>query len=81
MAHMAVMIARTMEKFKIQPEKKNVVSFDDDDKISDYAKESVKLMKSIGLIEGYNNEYRPSDNLTKAEAAKVIAGILGYVEN
>ena len=78
---MAVMIARTMEKFKIQPEKKNVVSFDDDDKISDYAKESVKLMKSIGLIEGYNNEYRPSDNLTKAEAAKVIAGILGYVEN
>ncbi|MBR2876648.1 MAG: S-layer homology domain-containing protein [Clostridia bacterium] len=36
-------------------------------------------MKSIGLIEGYNNEYRPHDNLTRAEAAKVISELLKLI--
>ena len=37
-------------------------------------------MKSIGLIEGYNNEYRPHDNLTRAEATKVIAELMNLTK-
>ncbi|MBQ7953569.1 MAG: S-layer homology domain-containing protein [Clostridia bacterium] len=73
---MAVMIARTIEKLGIEIETDNVSEFTDIGIVSDYAKDSVTFMKSIGLIEGYNNEYRPGDNLTRAEAAKVICGLL-----
>ena len=69
---MAVMISRTIEKLALKTEDTDVNAFDDDSKVSDYAKESVLFMKSIGLIEGNNNEFRPVDNLTRAEAAKVI---------
>ena len=50
------------------------------DEISGYAKDSVRFMKSIGLITGYNNLYRPKDNLTRAEAAKVVAEFIDYIE-
>ena len=73
---MAVMITRTIEKLGIEIEKENVSEFADDEKVSDYAKVAVTFMKSIGLIEGYNNEYRPLDNLTRAEASKVICELL-----
>ena len=73
---MAVMISRVIEKLGIETEKADVDAFADDAKVSDYAKDSVLLMKAIGLIEGYNNEFRPSDNLTRAEASKVIFELL-----
>ncbi len=76
---MAVMIARVLEIKGIKVEDSNVVGFSDAKDVSDYAKNSVKFMKSIGLIEGYNNQYRPLDNLTKAEAAKVISGLMNYL--
>ena len=73
---MAVMISRTINNLGIEIDQKDVDAFADIDKISDYAKDAVTFMKSIGLIEGYNNEYRPHDNLTRAEAAKVICELL-----
>ncbi len=73
---MAVMITRTIEKLGLQMEAEESEVFADDAKVSDYAKDAVTFMKSIGLIEGYNNEYRPLDNLTRAEAAKVIAELI-----
>ena len=73
---MAVMISRTIEKFYIDVSFAVVDAFDDSDVISDYAKKSVNAMKSIGLIEGYNNKFRPIDNLTRAEAAKVISELI-----
>ncbi len=73
---MAVMITRTIEKLGIIIEVKEVDAFADKNKVSDYATKAVEYMKSIGLIEGYNNEYRPHDNLTRAEAAKVISELL-----
>ena len=76
---MAVMISRTIKKLGIETEKTDVNAFADDGKVSDYAKESVLFMKSIGLIEGNNNEFRPIDNLTRAEASKVIYELLQYV--
>jgi len=73
---MALMITRTIEKLGITIEVKEVDAFADKNKVSDYATKAVEYMKSIGLIEGYNNEYRPHDNLTRAEAAKVISELL-----
>ncbi len=76
---MAVMITRTIEKLGITIEETEVDAFADNNKVSDYATEAVEYMKSIGLIEGYNNEYRPLDNLTRAEAAKVISELLKLI--
>ena len=73
---MAVMIARTIDKLDVETDKIEVDEFADEKSVSDYAKDSVELMKSIGLIEGYNNEFRPLDNLTRAEAATIIAKII-----
>ncbi len=73
---MAVMISRTIEKMGITIEENEVNAFADNSKVSDYATDAVGYMKSIGLIEGYNNEYRPLDNLTRAEAAKVICELI-----
>ena len=70
------MITRTIEKLGITIEENEVDAFADNNKVSDYATKEVEYMKSIGLIEGYNNEYRPHDNLTRAEAAKVISELL-----
>ena len=77
---MAVMITRTFENLDIEISGNDTEDFADADKVSSYAKESVAFMKSIGLIEGYNNEYRPLDNLTRAEASKVICGVLNLIE-
>ena len=77
---MAVMISRTIEKLDVKIDANDVEVFSDNNKVSDYAKESVLFMKSIGLIEGYNNEYRPLDNLTRAEASKVIYQLMNLLQ-
>ena len=69
---MAVMLSRVIEKLELDVTGTQFEKFADNESVSDYAKESVQFMKSIGLIEGYNNEYRPLDNLTRAEAATII---------
>lgn len=76
---MAVMISRTIEKLEISVYDADAEDFADEEKISDYAKDAVVFMKSIGLIEGYNNEFRPLDNLTRAEATKVISEFLNLI--
>ena len=70
---MAVMIARIIDKLNVKTTEIETDKFADENSISDYAKDSVGFMKSIGLIEGYNNEFRPLDNLTRAESATIIA--------
>ena len=50
-----------------------VEEFVDRDDISDYAKESVMLMKRLGVISGNENgEFKPKDFATRAEAAQII---------
>lgn len=73
---MAVMIARITDKLDVEVEVTETPAFADDSEVSDYAKASVNFMKAIGLIEGYNNEFRPLDNLTRAESATIIAKII-----
>lgn len=45
-------------------------AFKDADEIS--YKEAVDVMASVGVLEGYNNEFSPKDELTRAQAAKII---------
>lgn len=55
----------------------HALEFADFDEVSDYAKESVKLMVSAGIIHGYEDgTFRPLDNATRAEAAQIIYTIL-----
>lgn len=51
--------------------------FSDVDMIADYAKESVNILYQKGVVSGKgNNEFAPKDNATRAEAAKMICGVL-----
>lgn len=72
---MAVLIARLLEKKGYTFEKTSDV-FADDAQISDYANDAVYAMKSIGLINGFGGAFNPKSNLTRAEAAQVIASLV-----
>ena len=39
-------------------------------------KEAVDVLTALGILQGTNNAFRPRDNITRAEAAKVITYIL-----
>ena len=54
--------------------------FADDDAIADYAKEAVYALRSLGLISGYENQFRPDERATRAESAKILAGFKGMIE-
>ena len=73
---MSVLIERVLNFKEIEVEKEEVAPFADADKVSSYAKDAVANMKAIGLIKGYENNYNPKDNLTRAEAATVISSLL-----
>ncbi|OQB14398.1 MAG: Endo-1,4-beta-xylanase A precursor [Firmicutes bacterium ADurb.Bin193] len=56
---------------------REVVAFRDENEIDDYAKESVLTMYRLGIISGDEARYfKPKDNATRQEAAKIIHGIL-----
>ena len=70
---MAAMCARVMTVSS----DRTVENFADDADISDYAKESVMLMKKMGIINGdENGNFNPKAYATRAEAAQIIYGIL-----
>lgn len=52
--------------------------FADTDNINDYAKDAVHALKSEGIMNGKdNNLFAPKDFATRAEAAKIIYGLIG----
>lgn len=49
------------------------IGFADEGTISEYAKTPISCLKNIGLVNGKgNNEFKPLDNLTRAEGAAMI---------
>ena len=55
---------------------KNIV-FSDNENIADYAKEAVENLVKTGAISGFpDNTFRPEDNCTRAQAAKIIYEIV-----
>ena len=70
---MAVLIARAAE---IQAEVSQE-QFLDDSMISDYAREAVYRLRNAGIINGdADNKFNPKSYATRAEAAKVLYGIM-----
>lgn len=47
-------------------------SFSDDTSISDWSKEYVKGLTNAGIINGFENKFNPQNNLTRAEAVKIL---------
>lgn len=50
--------------------------FADDGLIGDYAREALYSLKDKGILTGYENNIRPADSLTRAEAAQIIFKLL-----
>ncbi len=70
---MAVLIARATKIKNVELSLKQSVSFDDEFEISDYAKESVRLLSANGIINGTgNNKVEPKGTATRAQAAVML---------
>ncbi len=66
--------------------KKNGYDFDeesakfaDDSEIANYAYSAVYGLKASGLVNGSDGKYNPKNNLTRAEAAKVISSLIEFL--
>ena len=54
----------------------NELKFTDADKVAEYAAPYVALLSELGYVNGYEDgSFAPTNNITRAEAAKIIAGI------
>lgn len=76
---MAVMIVRILKSKNITLTQTSEV-FDDDNNISDYAKDAVYMVRDAGIVQGYDNKFNPKDTLTRAEAATVIVKLLDILQ-
>lgn len=73
---LAAMIYRAASKRGLQSSN-TAVDYADADQISDYAKEAVAAMQSLGIISGMENHcFNPMQNATRAQAAKIIYGVM-----
>lgn len=56
-----------------------IFPFADEDEISDWAKKNVHVLRECMIINGVGDgRFAPKDNVTRAQAAKMIAGILDF---
>lgn len=73
-----VMISRALKLRGIELPDNKTVPFEDDIEIAAYAKEAVYLLAQGGVIQGVgDNRFAPVQEITRAEAAKMIYGIRG----
>ena len=76
---MAVIAARILKRFNV-----NAVStsteFSDKEAISEYALGSINMLSGMQILNGFEDgSIRPKDNLTRAEAAKIICMVMKAV--
>lgn len=48
------------------------LSFEDGDRVPDWARPYVETLAAQGVVSGSNNRFRPGDSITRAEAAKLF---------
>ena len=54
--------------------------FNDDSEITDYAKDSIYLLKGLEIVNGSDGgNFEPASDITRAEAAKMIYGLYKYL--
>lgn len=74
---MAVMILRCAHLLGIDMGTPSDYVYNDNGKISDYAKEAISALVGAGVISGFeDNTVRPLDNCTRAQVAKIISSTL-----
>ena len=72
---MAVMVSRANLRFPIY---EAPIEFADGKHISGWAKEAVQAMQMALIISGFEDStFRPEDNATRAQAARIVFGVLG----
>ena len=77
---MAVIIKNVLAYFNVTLSKKDL-TFTDKEQISDYALDSVSRLVAKGIINGYDdNTFKPKGFATRAEAAKMLYGILPLIK-
>ena len=78
---MAVMTERILTSAGYSSAAGEKAEFDDGGEISEYAKDSVGLLRQAGLIKGDgNNMFNPRTFATRAESAHLIWNIIGLME-
>lgn len=74
---MACIAANAAKMYGITFSDESKTLFEDDAQIADYARSSVYALRAGGILNGKeNNTFCPMDNATRAEAAKIIYGLL-----
>ena len=79
---LAVIVARAAYIAGVEFEEKNeAITFTDAENISDYAVESVSVLQRTGVLTGDGTgAFKPNDNATRAEAAKVVYMIYRHIK-
>lgn len=76
-----VIIIRALGFDNLAPAPGYRTSFDDDNEIADWAKDSVYMAKEIGLVEGDGaNRFNPNKVMSRAEASAMISRFLKFLE-
>jgi len=75
---MVTIIYRTMKYLQVEPDKsRGNLLFRDENDISNFAKEPVEYLYSVGLINGKSeDEFAPKGFATRAEACKILSDII-----
>lgn len=58
----------------------NLMNFNDSDKISNYARQSISMLINTGTLSGYNGYINPKGIATRAEVATLIYNVLNKIE-
>ena len=78
---LCVMLVRAAGAEQLRASAQSDVSFRDAASIAQWADESVGLLASAGIVSGdQDGNFLPEDGATRAETAKMIAGLLAYLE-
>lgn len=77
---LCTMIARALESKGIEMDTEAISEFADSIMIEDYAKDAIYGLKNLGIIDGKDNNYfDPRGIATRAEAAKIMSGLIGVL--
>lgn len=75
-----VMVYNALEAMNVPMPQGEQSAFEDDDKITGYAKEAVTVLRALSIINGRTNRYfDPTATATRAEASVIVKGVLDYV--
>lgn len=77
-----VIIARAAKAAGFEfADKEDMIEFTDGSDISEYAKEATETLVKAGVLHGNDDgSFKPKDNCTRAQAAVMLANILGQLE-